>query len=170
MKTWIRDGRLGGGGEANNEWMRIAILWQTATEQERRRAHYTGNQHSVKKEFATFAGKMSFVPSLSRLHRHVSKFSREMLSCKSSLFTNPCTSLSHRRSVQLTTCYNHLLTAFWTVISTALISRSKILARFQGITVVWLNIQACRDVYAVSTGKQLPTFQRNVVPSSSKRR
>jgi len=57
-----------------------------------------------------------------------------------------------------------------TVISTALISPSKILARFQGIKLVWLKIQVCRDVYAVSTGKGSPTLRRNVVPSSSTRR
>ena len=123
------------------------------------------NQYSVTKEFATFACKIS-PPTASSLNRHTSRFSGEMLGCKLPPFQNPTTSPLQIRSIQRKTRYHHLPT----VISTALISRSKILARFQDITTVWLKIQACRDVYAVSTGKGSPTFRRNIVPSSSKQR
>jgi len=126
------------------------------------------NKYSVTKEFATFAFRIPPTPTPLPLNRHISRFSREMSGCKPQLFKIPLPAhYKQIRPVQRKTCYHHLIN---TVISTALISPSKMLAVFQGITVVWLKIQACRNMYDVSTGKGSLTFRRNVVPSSSKRR
>jgi len=137
-------GRFGGGRQRSEQTNKWELMSCGKPRQNRNDGqHNTKKQYCVTKEFVTFARRIPPPPPPPR-----STDTQVDLAGKCWVANRPFLKSHYQPITNTVSSKQNMLPppSYCNYHSKVLISPSKILARFQGITVVWLKIQACRDV------------------------